>query len=74
MLAESRGWEPQLGANVGRCLVRLFTRASVRDPALRVDPHPAWDRQGRFIVFNGFAGGTRRVYVADMASLFGKPT
>ncbi|MBI1337222.1 MAG: hypothetical protein GC164_09705 [Phycisphaera sp.] len=37
--------------------------------ALRLDPHPAWDRQWRYVVFNGFEGGTRRVYVADMVNL-----
>lgn len=36
---------------------------------LRVDPHPAWDRTGRFVTFNGFVGGTRNVFVADVSSL-----
>lgn len=34
---------------------------------LRLDPHPAWDRTGRYLAFNGIYGGTRRVFVADMA-------
>lgn len=33
---------------------------------LRVDPHPAWDRRYRWIVFNGCDRGVRRVYLADM--------
>ena len=37
--------------------------------ALRVDPHPAWDRSYRLIAFNAFLGGTRRVCVADLGSL-----
>lgn len=37
--------------------------------ALRVDPHPAWDLTHRFIAFNGFVGGTRRVFVADLGEL-----
>lgn len=36
---------------------------------LRVDPHPAWDRSWRWVFFNGFVNGTRRVYVADFAPL-----
>jgi hypothetical protein len=37
--------------------------------ALRVDPHPAWDREYRMIVFNGYSEGTRRVYLCDMQNL-----
>lgn len=40
------------------------------DRALRVDPHPAWDRSWRWVVFNGTDGGnTRRVFLADMSRL-----
>jgi hypothetical protein len=34
-----------------------------------VDPHPAWDPTGRLIVFNGYAGRTRKVHVADVGEL-----
>jgi hypothetical protein len=37
--------------------------------ALRVDAHPAWDRSFRRVVFNGFADGTRRVYVSDASQM-----
>jgi hypothetical protein len=33
---------------------------------LRIDPHPAWDRTGRYVVFNGFVGGTRNVWMVDL--------
>ncbi len=38
---------------------------------LRVDPHPAWDRSWRYVVFNGVArhDNTRRVFMADLESL-----
>lgn len=36
---------------------------------LRVDPHPVWDRQFRYIAFNACAEGTRRVYVADLTGV-----
>ncbi|WP_052732373.1 TolB-like translocation protein [Hymenobacter terrenus] len=33
---------------------------------LRIDPHPAWDRTGRYVIFNGFQEGTRNVFMADL--------
>ncbi len=50
-----------------RRLVNIFV--SMKAGEFRVDPHPAWDRSGRFIAFNGFEGGTRGVFVADLAAL-----
>jgi hypothetical protein len=35
----------------------------------RVDAHPAWDKTGRFVVFNGTDNGTRCVYIADLKNL-----
>lgn len=49
-------------------LVRIRTEQPYGN-TLRVDPHPAWDRAYARFAFNGYADGTRRVYVADMASL-----
>jgi Tol biopolymer transport system component len=36
---------------------------------MRVDPHPAWDRSGKILAFNGCPKGTRQVFVADVTSL-----
>ncbi len=47
-------------------VVRINTLQPCEDPVMRVDPHPAWDRTGRYVTFNAFVGGTRRVFVADM--------
>lgn len=57
-----------------KCLVRMrtLTKAQKKHPALRVDPHPAWDRTNRYLAFNGFADGTRRVYVADLSDVVGE--
>ena len=33
---------------------------------LRIDPHPAWDREYKRIIFNGCDNGVRRVYLADL--------
>ncbi len=32
----------------------------------RIDPHPAWDKTGRYVVFNGYVGNTRNVFIADL--------
>lgn len=52
-------------------LIRIRTEPVYRGPGkeLRVDPHPAWDREFRRIAFNAFVDGTRRVYVADLMNV-----
>jgi hypothetical protein len=48
-------------------VVRVFVSAAKGE--FRIDAHPAWDRSGRYVVFNGFVDNTRRVYIADLSSL-----
>jgi len=50
-------------------IVRINAAQPFEDSVLRVDPHPAWDRTWRYVTFNAFVGGTRRVFVADMKRL-----
>lgn len=50
-------------------LVRIHTQQPCNDSALRIDPHPAWDRTWRYIAFNGYSCGSRRVFIADMEPL-----
>jgi hypothetical protein len=50
-------------------LVRIDTSRPAGDSALRVDPHPAWDRSWRYVVFNGTIQGSRHVFLADMREL-----
>ncbi len=54
-----------------RRIVRInsYSPHESKDVALRVDPHVAWDRQGKRIAFNAFEDGTRRIYVADMSGI-----
>lgn len=50
-------------------IVRINTQQPCTDSVMRVDPHPAWDRTWRYVTFNAFVDGTRRVFIADMQSL-----
>ena len=52
-----------------KVVARINVDTGCADGVLRVDPHPAWDRTWRYVTFNGFVGGTRRVFIADMRSL-----
>ena len=52
-----------------KILVRFNTRQPSDDGVMRVDPHPAWDRTWRYVTFNAFVRGTRRVFVADLKKL-----
>ncbi|MFA5192484.1 MAG: hypothetical protein WC740_17395 [Verrucomicrobiia bacterium] len=55
----------------GSCvnIARIFVSATRGE--FRVDPHPAW-HAGRYVVFNGFADGTRKVYIADLGETLKK--
>jgi hypothetical protein len=55
-----------------RTLVRIGARTEPQPSrALRIDAHPAWDRDWRLVVFNGVIPGqnTRRVFLADMSAV-----
>ena len=56
----------ELATGKEQALVRMNIRQPHAQGALRIDPHPAWDRTWRYVTFNGSLGGTRRVFVADM--------
>ena len=52
-------------------LVRIRTQSDYEQAtsALRVDPHPAWDRGFRRVAFNACPDGRRRVFVAELDGL-----
>jgi len=49
--------------------VRIHSKVLSSDVTMRCDPHPAWDRSWRYVVFGAFANGTRQVFLADMRKL-----
>jgi len=51
-------------------IVSIFVSMTAGE--FRVDPHPAWDRTGRYVAFNGFVGGTRNVFIADLSALLSR--
>jgi len=56
-------------------LVRIRTEplAERARGALRVDPHPAWDRSHSYIAFNACPEGRRQVFVADLREALAGP-
>jgi hypothetical protein len=60
-----------LAAGTETQVCRINTTSAIRGEKneLRVDPHPAWDPAFTRITFNAFAGGTRRVFIADLTEL-----
>jgi len=49
--------------------MRIQPLAAKATGALRVDPHPAWDRSWSRIAFNACPDGRRRVFVADLRDI-----
>lgn len=49
--------------------IRIQPLAEKATGALRVDPHPAWDRSYTRIAFNACPDGRRQVFVADLGEL-----
>ncbi|ODS82507.1 MAG: hypothetical protein ABS46_08765 [Cytophagaceae bacterium SCN 52-12] len=71
--------ETSVTSNDGYVPVRLLNTATgkeiliakvripdVSDNSFRLDPHPTWDRTGRFVIFNGYDDASRGVYIADL--------
>ncbi len=68
----------ELGTTEGTIPIRLMNTQTGQEQAIvnifvskaegefRIDAHPAWDRSGRYVIFNGFQDGTRNVYIADL--------
>ncbi|RIV27177.1 hypothetical protein DYU11_02370 [Fibrisoma montanum] len=53
-----------LSTGTEQAIARIFL--SKAQGEFRIDAHPAWDRSGRYVVFNGFVDGTRSVFLADL--------
>jgi len=62
-----------LPASTETQLVRIRTLSGFAGPRqeLRVDSHPAWDRDFRRIAFNACPEGSREVFVGDLSRLVG---
>lgn len=58
--------------NTCTTIARVYV--SLTQGEFRLDPHPAWDASGRYVVFNGLIDGQRRVFVADLAKLLNGDT
>ncbi|TFV58189.1 hypothetical protein E4P42_12525 [Mycobacterium sp. PS03-16] len=63
-----------IASEVETCMLRVDTRPRYvgRNNEYRIDPHPAWDRSGNFITFNGSMNGCRSVFLADLSPIIDK--
>jgi hypothetical protein len=53
-------------------IARVFV-PQVEDNAFRIDLHPAWDRSGRYVIFNGYEDNERCVFMADLEKILNSP-
>lgn len=44
-------------------------RGGLKNPALRLDGHPTWDRYFNKLVFQAAPDGKRQVFVADLSNV-----
>jgi len=67
-ITKRNGTVPLRLLNVDSGKEELLTEVFVSNTTgeFRIDPHPAWDRSGRFVIYNGYVGNTRNVFIADM--------
>ena len=49
-------------------IIRIMTKTELEEN-FRLDPHPAWSYDWRYVAFNGYDGKQRKVYVCDMSAL-----
>lgn len=49
----------------------IFALGRQEFAVLRLDPHPAWSRDGRKSCFNGAPEGRRQIFIADLGRLLG---
>ena len=50
-------------------VANMFTLGKQDQSILRLDPHPAWNRDGKQLCFNGAPDGRRQVFIADVGKL-----
>lgn len=52
-----------------RTVCTMYTLGPVKPSVLRLDPHPAWRRDGKQFCFNGAPEGRRQVFIADVSNM-----
>lgn len=57
--------------NEEKRVATIFALGRVNPAVLRLDPHPAWSRDGRKSCFNGAPEGRRQVFIADLSNVLG---
>jgi Tol biopolymer transport system component len=52
-----------------KTVLPLYALGRMKPSVLRLDPHPAWSRDGLKSCFNGAPDGRRQVFIADLSML-----
>ncbi len=52
-------------------VANMYTLGKQDQSILRLDPHPAWSRDGKQLCFNGAPDGRRQIFIADIGKLLG---
>jgi hypothetical protein len=52
-----------------KMICSMFALGAMNPSVLRLDPHPAWHRDGKQVCFNGAPDGRRQVFIADLREL-----
>ena len=55
----------QNGTDKTAVRINIRNETATKNGILRVDPHPAWAPDYRYIAFNSYVNGTRRVFGAN---------
>lgn len=54
-----------------KLLLWMKTDTGTASSDFRLDPHPAWSTDWKYVVLNGYDGGQRKVYICDVSGLMG---
>jgi len=54
--------------NQEKTIATIYTLGEQKVSVLRLDPHPAWSRDGLKSCFNGAPNGRRQIFIADLSS------
>ena len=52
------------------CSLPTINRFSIKEPSLRLDAHPVWNRDYKKFCFQAAPEGIRQLFIADLSEMF----